>query len=50
MQVSFRIPRREIKKVNKVEGDRGAGARENKGWEGYGRWEGKGWEAGFPKW
>ena len=29
-----------------VEGDRGAGARENRGREGYGRWEKKGREAG----
>ena len=42
MQVSSRIPRKEIKEVNKEERDRGAGARENKGREGYGRWEGKG--------
>ena len=33
-----------------MEGDRGAGARENRGREGYGRWEEKGREAGFPKW
>ena len=29
-----------------VEGDRGEGARENRGWEGYGRREKKGREAG----
>ena len=29
-----------------MEGDRGAGARENRGWEGYGRREKKGREAG----
>ena len=33
-----------------VEGDRGAGARKNRGREGYGRREEKGREAGFPKW
>ena len=33
-----------------VEGDRGAGARENRRWEGYGKQEEKGREAGFPKW
>ena len=33
-----------------MEGDRGAGARENRGREGYGRREGQGWEAGFPRW
>ena len=33
-----------------VEGDRGAGAWENRGWEGYGRREEKGREAGFLKW
>ena len=33
-----------------VEGDRGAGTRENRGWEWYGRREEKGGEAGFPKW
>ena len=33
-----------------MEGDRGAGARENRGWEGYGRQEEKGWETGFPRW
>ena len=33
-----------------VEGDRGAGARENRGREGYGRREERGWEAGFRKW
>ena len=32
-----------------MEGDRGAGARENRGREGYGRQE-KGREAGFPRW
>ena len=35
---------------NCVEGDRGAGARENGGREGYGRREEKGREAGLPKW
>ena len=34
----------------KVEGDRRAGARENRGREGYGRREEKGREAGFPNW
>ena len=29
-----------------VGGDRGAGAWENRGWEGYGRQEKKGWEVG----
>ena len=33
-----------------MEGDRGAGARENRGREDYGRREEKGREAGFPKW
>ena len=33
-----------------VEGNRGAGARENRGREGYGRREEKGLEAVFPKW
>ena len=33
-----------------MEGDRGVGARENKGREEYGRREEKGREAGFPKW
>ena len=33
-----------------VEGDRGAGARENRGQEGYGRWEKKGREVGFLRW
>ena len=33
-----------------VEGDRGAGARENRGREGYGRKEEKGREAGCPIW
>ena len=32
-----------------VEGDRGLGARENRGQEGYRRREKKGVEAGFPK-
>ena len=29
-----------------VEADKGAGAQENREWEGYWRWEKKGWEAG----
>ena len=33
-----------------MEGDRGAGARENREREGYGRREEKGREAGFLKW
>ena len=33
-----------------MEGDRAAGARENRGREGYGRREEKGREAGFTKW
>ena len=33
-----------------VEGDRWAGARENRGREGYGRREERGREAGFPRW
>ena len=33
-----------------MEGDRGAGAQENRGREAYGRWEERGREAGFPKW
>ena len=32
-----------------MEGDRGAGAWENRGREEYGRWEEKGQEEGFPK-
>ena len=32
-----------------VEGDRGAGGRENRGREGYGRREERGREAGFPR-
>ena len=35
---------------NIVEGDRGAGTRENKGQEGYGRREERGRKAGFSKW
>ena len=35
---------------NRVEGDRGAGGRENRGREGYGRREKKGWEAGSLRW
>ena len=33
-----------------VEGDRGAGVREKRGWEGYGRRKEKGREAGLPRW
>ena len=33
-----------------MEGDRWAGARENRGREGYGRREKKGWEAGCLRW
>ena len=33
-----------------MEGDRGAGARENRGWDGYGRREKKGQEAGSLRW
>ena len=33
-----------------VEGDRGAGDWEKRGWEVCGRWEKRGWEAGFPRW
>ena len=36
--------------MDSVEGDRGAGARENRGREGYGRREERGLKAGFPKW
>ena len=36
--------------VNQVEGDRGAGARENRRREGYGRREKKGREAGSLRW
>ena len=36
--------------AKKVEGDRGAGARENRGREGYGRREKKGREAGSLRW
>ena len=33
-----------------VEGDRGVGDREKRGWEVYGRREKRAREAGFPRW
>ena len=49
MQSTFLIIVNFPRIVGREGGDRGSGARENRGREGYGRRERKGWEAGILK-